>query len=277
MQRAAGAAAPVAAHDPALDRRRPPGLDQLLADRPGERLERLGPPARPQPRLAADHRPDQRIPAKAAVERRSGRGRCRARSASARCAVSAASRRGGLGPKAAPHRQPPRRAPRTCSSAIQSARVSAPSRATITPSRPGLGSRYGPAGTTSLLDCGGYRSFRRWTSTRNEREAATSTFLPRPRPPPRRSDCAALRPAQDPHEQEGQATPSRKPPVRGRDRGGKRDLAGRARSGAARRAPAAGVPRPLPCSGSGRARLRHRASARANVCRESSARTPGTS
>ena len=35
------------------------------------------------------------------------------------------------------------------SSPIHSARVSAPSRATITPSRPGPGSLYGPTGTTS--------------------------------------------------------------------------------------------------------------------------------
>jgi len=37
----------------------------------------------------------------------------------------------------------------TCSSPAQSALVRAPSRATMTPSRPGPGSWYGPAGTTS--------------------------------------------------------------------------------------------------------------------------------
>ena len=47
---------------------RPLALDQLLADRPGERLERLGPAAGPQPRAAADDRPEQRVALEGGVE-----------------------------------------------------------------------------------------------------------------------------------------------------------------------------------------------------------------
>ena len=49
-------AAPVAPDEPALDRRCAARLDQLLADRPHERLERLGPAPRPQPGLARGSR-----------------------------------------------------------------------------------------------------------------------------------------------------------------------------------------------------------------------------
>jgi hypothetical protein len=67
-QRAAAGRSPVPAHDPPLDRRGAARLDQLLADRPGERLEWLRPAPRAQPGRAADHGPDERVPAKAAVE-----------------------------------------------------------------------------------------------------------------------------------------------------------------------------------------------------------------
>ena len=44
-------------------------LDQLLADRPGQRLERLGLPPDPQPRIRTDRAPDQRIEPEPLVER----------------------------------------------------------------------------------------------------------------------------------------------------------------------------------------------------------------
>ena len=67
-QRAAGAAAPVAAHQAALDAEGPLGVDQLLADRPGQRLERLGAAPRAQPGPRADRGADQRIAPEAGVE-----------------------------------------------------------------------------------------------------------------------------------------------------------------------------------------------------------------
>ena len=126
-QRAARAPAPVAPHDPALDAGRAARLDQLLADGPGERLERLRAPARTQPRLAADHRPDQRVPAEAAMELARDRDRRQGRTASARCPsvqrpATRASARIRTAEPAAQARTT------TCSSPIHSARVSAPSR-----------------------------------------------------------------------------------------------------------------------------------------------------
>ena len=144
-QRSAGAPAAVASHDPPLDRRGAAGLDQLLADRPGERLERLRPPPRPHPRLPPDDRADQRIPPEAAMElaqvvvgaEREAHPLDRdcARLARSRRSLAAASARIRTAFPAAQARTS------TSSSPIHSALVSAPSRHTITPSRPGPGSR----------------------------------------------------------------------------------------------------------------------------------------
>ena len=61
---------PVAADDPPLDRGRALVLDELLADAPRERLERLGTSHRPQPRRAPDRRADERVEAEALAEGR---------------------------------------------------------------------------------------------------------------------------------------------------------------------------------------------------------------
>ena len=64
----AGAAAAEAVDQPPLDLDRALAVDQLLADRPGERLEGLGAAARPQPGAAADHGPDQPVALEGGVE-----------------------------------------------------------------------------------------------------------------------------------------------------------------------------------------------------------------
>ena len=74
---------PPAAHDPPLDRGRARGLDQLLGDRPGERLPRPG-RRRGAARAGAGSPGRAAGRAEARVERRAGRRRRRARSASAR-------------------------------------------------------------------------------------------------------------------------------------------------------------------------------------------------
>src|SRR5207244_7222801 len=66
---AAGAAAPVAPGQVALDADRPLRLDQLLGDRPRQRLEGLGAADGPDPRLAPDHRAEQGVAAEGALER----------------------------------------------------------------------------------------------------------------------------------------------------------------------------------------------------------------
>ena len=58
----------VAREQAALDRHRPPAVDQLLGDGPGQRLEGLGPAARAQPGLAPDDRAEQRVAPEAAVK-----------------------------------------------------------------------------------------------------------------------------------------------------------------------------------------------------------------
>ena len=63
-----GAAPAPAPDDPPLDRGRALGLDQLLADRPRQRLERLRPPARAQERARAHGAPEQWIEAEPCVE-----------------------------------------------------------------------------------------------------------------------------------------------------------------------------------------------------------------
>ena len=60
---------PSRADQPALDRRRALVLDQLLADRPGQRLERVRPAGDAQPGVGAHRAADQRIEAEALVER----------------------------------------------------------------------------------------------------------------------------------------------------------------------------------------------------------------
>src|SRR5215210_7767327 len=210
MQGAARAAAPVAAHDPALDGRSPVGLDQLLADRPGKRLERFRTAAWPQPRLAPNHRPDQRVPAKAAVKLLQividAQGESHAVDA-LQCSV--------IRPRVSPDPNCPARSPRPDEHLLL-----------VDPEQTGEGAvarhhhsvaswprePVRPRGNDVLLDLGGYRSFRRWTSTRKEREPATSSFLPRPRPPPRRSD-APLRGLRRTRTSRKVTTPTRKPPV----------------------------------------------------------------
>ena len=76
--------APQPPHDRALDLRGAHVLDQLLADRPRQRLERLDPAHRPQVRARPHRRPDQRVVAEAVVERPQRRRRRRTRPASAR-------------------------------------------------------------------------------------------------------------------------------------------------------------------------------------------------
>ena len=194
------------------------GLDQLLADRPGERLERLRAPARPQPRPAPDHRADQRVPAEAAMESRrswSTPSANRMRSIAAACSV----------PRLASARI--RTAPPAAQARTTHLLLADPERSRERPiardhdpvaSRPRKPVR--PGGDDILLECGGYRSLRRWMSTRNEREAATSTFFPAP--PPRRSEAGA-RPAQDADEQEG-GHAHQEAARGGRHRGRQRDL-----------------------------------------------------
>ena len=173
-QRAAGAPAPVAAHDAALDRGRAAGLDQLLADRPGERLEGLGPPARAQPRPAADHRPDQRVPAKAAVER----AQVVVDAQSAKRMRSIPSTAASCDPASARMRTARRRAHARTTHLLLADPEHPRERAVARDHHavaPGARKPVRPGGDDVLLDRGGYRSFRRWTSTRNERVAATST------------------------------------------------------------------------------------------------------
>src|SRR5207302_7833742 len=67
---AARAAAAVAPCERALDAGGALRLDQLLGDRPGERLERLRAALRPDPRLASDDRAEQLIAPELRVERR---------------------------------------------------------------------------------------------------------------------------------------------------------------------------------------------------------------
>ena len=67
-QGAPGRAPAETGDDAPLDHRGALELDQLLADRPGERLERLRPARRAQARQRADRPTDQRVTAKAAVE-----------------------------------------------------------------------------------------------------------------------------------------------------------------------------------------------------------------
>ena len=145
----AGAPRPSAAHDPPLDPGGARVLDQLLADRPGQRLERLRPARRAQPGRAAHERADQRVGAEAAVERRevvvdaereahprerdlAGAARARPRRRSARCARRPARRaRAPAAPRRAAAARARRRARR------------------ITPSAPPPGSRSGQRGSSS--------------------------------------------------------------------------------------------------------------------------------
>src|SRR5436305_10385297 len=69
-KRAARRPSAVAPGEPPLYRERAVDLDQLLGDRPLERLERIGDPRRPQPRLAADDRPEKGVATELRVERR---------------------------------------------------------------------------------------------------------------------------------------------------------------------------------------------------------------
>ena len=109
---AAGADGARGGDQPALDRHRAPAVDQLLADGPRQRLERLRtPPGRSQGGGAGSAPAAGR--ARSAVEV-TGRGRPRGRSASARCRAAAQSRRrprreagaAARGPGAHRHRLP---------------------------------------------------------------------------------------------------------------------------------------------------------------------------
>jgi len=64
-----GAPAAEPPHDPSLDRDRAVELDELLCDRPGQGLERVGPAVDAQPRPVAHRRADQRVRAEPLVER----------------------------------------------------------------------------------------------------------------------------------------------------------------------------------------------------------------
>src|SRR6185437_7653827 len=173
-QGAAGAAAAVAKHQPPLDARRALGLDELLGDRPGQRLERLGPPQRPDPWAAPDHRAEQRVAFERAVEvpevvvdpQREAHALDRVGGGLAGAAFGADPDAAGGGPGGNRDRlvtvvhQPDQGAVAAAHNA-----VAARDRHPVRTERPhvlldGLGRRY-------LLS--------RWTSTRNERVAATST------------------------------------------------------------------------------------------------------
>src|SRR5205814_657586 len=67
-QAGALAVPPPAPDDAALDRRRALGLDQLLADRPGQRLERLRAAPNAEVRAGANAAPEQRVEAEPLVE-----------------------------------------------------------------------------------------------------------------------------------------------------------------------------------------------------------------
>ena len=178
-ERAARALAAPAPDEPALDRGGALGLDQLLGDRPGERLERLGPPPRPQPRLAPDHRADQRVAPERAVELRQVVVGPSAKRMRSMAAVGAASRV-RLGPE--PH-APAAAQARTIAglSPRWMSRTSAPSRRRTTPSRPARGMPVRPVGRDVALDDDRARlaALSMCTSTRNEREAAISERRPR--------------------------------------------------------------------------------------------------
>src|SRR5918992_3827594 len=209
-QRSARASAAVTEDDPTLDLGGPPRLDQLLADRPRQGLERLRPAPRTQPRPHPDDGADQRIAPEAGVEL-------------AQVVVH---------PEREAHpldtlgRGVPRRA--RCEEAHRPARlpgahddlvvadVEQPDQAVAAAQQHAVaaGGRepVGAGRNDVLLDRGGYRSFSRWTSTRNEREAATSTRLPRE--PPRRSrSVAAERGRRSTRTSTKAAIPSRNPPV----------------------------------------------------------------
>ena len=190
-----------APHDPALDLGRPARLDQLLGDRPGERLPGPRPALRAVPGPVVDRLADQRVAAEACARTRSGPRRRRARSACARRASSSAlvPRCAGVAagraqddPVAArlpgvdhdplavdveqprEDRAPAPRAPRR--------RPVATAACTATAAAP----RPRARGARSRA----YLSPSRWTSTRNERLA--TTFVGRSRPRPER--FAGLRP-----------------------------------------------------------------------------------
>ena len=172
-QAGARAAAPQAGHDPALDRRRALELDQLLGDRPGQRLERARGGARAGG-ARAQRAADQRVEAEALVEgpqvvvdaEREAHARDRL-PATARVgpAWRVNSTRGR--PRAGGRPRRPARPP-TCSR-----RRGTPSRWRATPSRPPWrGSRNGQRGRPRDLDHGAtvtQSRLSRWTSTRNER------------------------------------------------------------------------------------------------------------
>ena len=151
---------------------RPPALDQLLDDRPGERLPRPGAAPRPRPGAAADQRAEQRVAAEAAEElaevvvdpeREAHPLRRLERAAAARPAQLGVERRrrqiaptrvDGLG---AGSRHPPpsgaRRGPGPGSPRPASSREATPARIVISDRRPpDVGRRYGEAGRDLQLE-----------------------------------------------------------------------------------------------------------------------------
>ena len=106
---ARAASGPCVQHDPPLDRRGALELDQLLADRPRQRLERVGAPAHAQ--VAAGRGPSARSAGRRGSGRRTGAGRRRrrARSASARWPPR---RRRRARPRRRTRRAPPTAGPR---------------------------------------------------------------------------------------------------------------------------------------------------------------------
>ena len=241
-ERAAGAAAPVAAHDPRA-RSPPRGRTRSAARRRPRRAPRRarGAGAAAATGLRRITGPISGSQAKAAMERAQVVIDAEREAHALDPAAGRVPRR-GLGAEAAPRRRRPRRGRPPARSSTQSSPRERPAARDHHSVAPRSREPVGPRGHDVLLDRGGYRSFSRWTSTRNERVPATSTSC-RGRASRRggatRACAAGAAPAR--------AGRSPRPP------GSRRWLRPRppaarppraARSGAARRAPGAAAPRP---------------------------------
>ena len=147
-QTAVGAPPSEAGDDPPLDGGGTLGLDQLSADREGERLEGIGAPPDAQPRAAPNRRSDERIAGEAGMEVRQVVVDALTAKRIRASPCSAASRVGARATKLT--------RPRDCavctttgSSPWCSSRTRAPARRRIRPSSARPGSAKGPTGVTS--------------------------------------------------------------------------------------------------------------------------------
>ena len=165
--------APVAEDHPPLDGGRAAALDQLLGDRPGQGLPRLGAAPGTQPGLAPQDRAQQLVAPEALVEGRQvvvdAEGEAHPLDAGAGRVLARAPRRGSARRRRRPRRAPRRgRRPRAGGGSRPRPRCAARRRGR----RPATGRDRRARRPARRCEA---QRLSRWTSTRNEREEAMST------------------------------------------------------------------------------------------------------